>query len=116
MHLHLKPFISSPSALDRLFAAIMDLLPFPNPVPVPISIREKTAPSDKIIPSLEYKYTPEELIDLAIESNISRINKRGAVGGDESFFIADLGQIARQHKRWKQNLPNVRPYYGTYTS
>ncbi|KAJ5113940.1 Ornithine decarboxylase [Penicillium angulare] len=90
----------------------MDFLPFQNdPVHVPLPIQEKHTASDKVMPTLEFKHTPEELIDLAIESNISRITKRGVVGGDESFFIADLGQVARQHRRWKQNLPNIRPYY-----
>ena len=56
---------------------------------------------------------PDELVDLAIESHIARIVKRSLVGGDESFFIADLGQIIRQHRRWTQNMPGIRPYYGT---
>ena len=56
--------------------------------------------------------SPEELIDLAIENRIARAAKRSLSGGDESFFIADLGQVTRQHRRWAQNLPNVQPYYG----
>ncbi|CAG8899886.1 unnamed protein product [Penicillium egyptiacum] len=54
---------------------------------------------------------PDELVDLAIESHIARIVKSSLVGGDESFFIADLGQIIRQHGRWTQNMPGIRPYY-----
>ncbi|KAF7122641.1 hypothetical protein CNMCM5793_000666 [Aspergillus hiratsukae] len=30
---------------------------------------------------------------------------------DEPFFVADLGQVMRQHRRWRLNLPNVHPFY-----
>ncbi|GIC90465.1 type III PLP-dependent enzyme [Aspergillus udagawae] len=33
---------------------------------------------------------------------------------DEPFFVADLGQVIRQHRRWRVNLPNVHPFYGAY--
>lgn len=56
--------------------------------------------------------SPEELVDLAIESHIARVNKRSLSGDDVSFFIADLGQITRQHHLWMQNLPDIQPYYG----
>jgi ornithine decarboxylase len=26
--------------------------------------------------------------------------------------VADLGEVYRQHLRWKLNLPRVRPFYG----
>ncbi|KAJ5104449.1 hypothetical protein NUU61_001796 [Penicillium alfredii] len=58
-----------------------------------------------------HKPSPEELVDLAIESHIARVNKHSLAGGDESFFVADLGQVTRQHRRWTQSLPGVRPYY-----
>ena len=32
---------------------------------------------------------------------------------DDSFFMADLGEIYRQHGRWKRCLPRVMPFYGT---
>lgn len=67
----------------------------------------------KVIHASGYRnHPPDELVDLAIESHIARIVKRSLVGGDESFFIADLGQILRQHRRWTQNMPGIRPYYG----
>jgi hypothetical protein len=31
---------------------------------------------------------------------------------DNAFFVADLGEIYRQHLRWKTNLPRVEPFYG----
>jgi hypothetical protein len=26
--------------------------------------------------------------------------------------VADLGEVYRQHLRWKRNLPRVKPFYG----
>ncbi|KAL4861211.1 hypothetical protein BDV12DRAFT_180596 [Aspergillus spectabilis] len=57
------------------------------------------------------KLPPGELVDLAIENHIARVAKSSPDGETESFFVADLGQVTRQHTRWVQNLPNVRPYY-----
>ena len=34
--------------------------------------------------------------------------------GEESFFVADLGEIYRQYSRWTRNLKRVKPFYGTY--
>ncbi|KAJ5992219.1 hypothetical protein N7451_007943 [Penicillium sp. IBT 35674x] len=88
----------------------MDLLPFPSSIPVQQGIDHAVKP----IGGLENtKPTPGELIDLAIQRNITCINKRGLVGGDEAFYIADLGQITRQHQRWTRFFPGIRPYYGT---
>ena len=60
------------------------------------------------------KPSPEELVDLVIERHAARVSKHSLSGGDESFFVADLGQVERQHRRWTQSLPKVRPYYGTF--
>lgn len=93
----------SPVLLDRLLSTVMALLPGPR----------EAVPTGKIIHSTGYRNSsPDELVDLAIESHIARILKRSLVGGDESFYIADLGQILRQHRRWTQNMPGIRPYYG----
>jgi len=32
---------------------------------------------------------------------------------ETAFFVADLGQVYKQHVRWKECLPNVEPFYGT---
>ena len=33
-------------------------------------------------------------------------------GGEDAFFVADLGEVYRQHLRWKMNLARVKPFYG----
>jgi ornithine decarboxylase len=33
--------------------------------------------------------------------------------GDRAFFVVDLGEVYKQHRRWKTELPQVQPYYGS---
>ena len=35
---------------------------------------------------------------------------------EDTFFVADLGEVYRQHLRWKLNLPRVKPHYGKLQS
>lgn len=37
-----------------------------------------------------------------------------AAGDEDAFFVADMGEIYRQHLRWKMNLKRVKPHYGTF--
>ncbi|RPA83370.1 hypothetical protein BJ508DRAFT_207225 [Ascobolus immersus RN42] len=32
-------------------------------------------------------------------------------GGEDPFFVVDLGEVYRQHLRWKKNLGRVEPFY-----
>lgn len=90
--------------LNRLLSTVMALLPAPS----------EAVTTGKIIHATGYRnISPDELVDLAIESHIACVVKRSVVGGDESFFIADLGQVLRQYRRWTQHMPGIRPYYGT---
>ncbi|KAK9456914.1 pyridoxal-dependent decarboxylase [Dipodascopsis uninucleata] len=54
----------------------------------------------------------EELISLALRNRISRVdNDVCSPGGEDPFFVADIGEVYRQHMRWKLNLPRVEPFY-----
>ncbi|PLN82052.1 putative ornithine decarboxylase [Aspergillus taichungensis] len=54
----------------------------------------------------------DNLIDLALQSRLSRICNNGrSIADEEPFFVADLGQVVRQHRRWKSALPHVHPFY-----
>ena len=33
-------------------------------------------------------------------------------GDEDAFFVADMGEVYRQHLRWKKNLKRVKPHYG----
>ncbi|KAG0272427.1 hypothetical protein BGZ95_011828 [Linnemannia exigua] len=33
---------------------------------------------------------------------------------DNAFYIADLGEVYRQHLRWKSLLPRIEPFFGKF--
>lgn len=58
--------------------------------------------------------TPRQLIGAALNERVENIDYDICEPGDEdAFFVADLGEVYRQHMRWKKNLPRVKPFYGT---
>lgn len=57
--------------------------------------------------------TPKGLIGSALRARTENVNYELCEPGDEeAFFVADLGEVYRQHMRWKKNLPRVKPFYG----
>jgi hypothetical protein len=54
------------------------------------------------------------LIEDALRTRLTHIDDECEDGAD-AFFVADLGEVRRQHRRWKLNLPRVQPHYGEYT-
>lgn len=38
-----------------------------------------------------------------------------AAGEEDAFFVADMGEVYRQHLRWKMNLKRVKPHYGEFS-
>lgn len=55
---------------------------------------------------------PKELIGQALHHRVEAIDHEMCEPGDEdTFFVADLGHVYRQHLRWKRNLPRVKPFY-----
>ncbi|KAK5993952.1 Ornithine decarboxylase [Cladobotryum mycophilum] len=55
---------------------------------------------------------PKQLIGEAFHQRVEAINHERCEPGDEdTFFVADLGEVYRQHLRWKKNLPRIKPFY-----
>ncbi|MCJ1281991.1 Ornithine decarboxylase [Xylographa opegraphella] len=55
---------------------------------------------------------PEVLVKDALKERINLINTDTCEAGEEdAFFVADMGDIYRQHLRWKMNLKRVKPHY-----
>lgn len=55
----------------------------------------------------------QRLIGNALRERVETIDHEICDAGDEdTFFVADLGEVYRQHLRWKLNLPRVKPFYG----
>lgn len=56
---------------------------------------------------------PKTLIGDALKQRVESIDHESCEAGEEdAFFVADLGDVYRQHMRFKTNLPRVRPFYG----
>jgi ornithine decarboxylase len=53
------------------------------------------------------------LIGEALKRRVESIDHNTCEADEENtFFVADLGEVYRQHMRWKKNLPRVKPFYG----
>lgn len=60
-------------------------------------------------------FGPDELAKFVIQARLALLsNDSGRVEDDEPFFVADLGQVYRQHQRWTRSLSAVQPFYGLY--
>ena len=54
----------------------------------------------------------KELIGAALQNHIRGVNPHECEdGADDAFFVADLGEVYRQHLRWKKHLKRVTPHY-----
>lgn len=57
--------------------------------------------------------TSKGLVKDALMNRIADIDTDVCNAGEEdSFFVADVGEVYRQHLRWKMNLKRVKPHYG----
>lgn len=58
----------------------------------------------------------KELVMATMTEHISKIDlKTCKVGEADPFFVGDMGEVYRNQKQWKDNLPRVKPYYGEYS-
>jgi len=54
----------------------------------------------------------QRLIGQALKKRIEDIDPDTCeVGDEDAFFVADLGEVYRQHMRWKMHLNRVKPHY-----
>lgn len=56
-----------------------------------------------------------QLIGDALHKRVEAVDHEMCDPGEEdTFYVADLGEVYRQHLRWKKNLPRVKPFYGEF--
>ena len=61
------------------------------------------------------QHISNELVLDLLKQQIAKINTDVCDPGEEdAFYVADLGEVYRQHLRWKVNLGRVKPFYGMY--
>ena len=59
------------------------------------------------------KLASKDLIFDLLKERVSKIDVNTCLPGEEdAFYVADLGQVYRQHLRWKMNLGRVKPFFG----
>ncbi|KAH8664215.1 ornithine decarboxylase [Xylariales sp. PMI_506] len=57
-------------------------------------------------------FVAKRLIGDALRHRVESVDHESCDPGDEdTFFVGDLGEVYRQHVRWKKNLPRVKPFY-----
>ncbi|KAI1438871.1 ornithine decarboxylase [Xylaria sp. CBS 124048] len=57
-------------------------------------------------------FIAKQMIGDALRQRVESIDHETCEPGDEdTFFVGDLGEVYRQHMRWKKNLPRVKPFY-----
>jgi ornithine decarboxylase len=57
----------------------------------------------------------KDIIYNAMMKKIAQIDVDTCQPGEEdAFYVADLGEVYRQHLRWKMNLGRVKPFYGKH--
>jgi ornithine decarboxylase len=54
----------------------------------------------------------KEMIGAALQRHIQAVDPHDCEAGEEdAFFVADVGEVYRQHMRWKKHLGRVTPHY-----
>ena len=64
----------------------------------------------------EYKHdaakVAKEMIGAALQKHIRGVDPHSCEeGAEDAFFVADLGEVYRQHMRWEKHLKRVTPHY-----
>lgn len=59
------------------------------------------------------KLAAKDLVLDILKKRVSDVDvDRCGPGEEDAFYVADMGEIYRQHLRWKMNLGRVKPFYG----
>lgn len=54
----------------------------------------------------------KQMIGSALQKHVQAVNTDDCEAGDEdAFFVADLGDVYRQHLRWKKHLGRIIPHF-----
>lgn len=62
---------------------------------------------------LQSGLTAKELVLDVLKKRAAEVNTDGCGAGEEDpFYVADMGEVYRQHMRWKMNLGRVKPFFG----
>ncbi|OQD73558.1 hypothetical protein PENDEC_c014G03265 [Penicillium decumbens] len=61
---------------------------------------------------LQSRLTAKDLVMSVLKKRAAEVDvDRCEPGEEDAFYVADLGEVYRQHMRWKMNLGRVKPFY-----
>lgn len=62
------------------------------------------------------RLTAKKLVLDVLKKRAAEVNVNDCEPGEEdAFYVADMGEIYRQHLRWKMQLGRVKPFYGKFS-
>lgn len=44
----------------------------------------------------------------------AQIKQSDSIGKEDAFYIVNLGDVVKKHQIWREKLPRVEPFYGTF--
>lgn len=105
--------LSSHAASQRIFKAFLPA----NHVDIPPSQAKDTttATNGTLMDRSSSSSNKETLPELKVYQTMQQKIEEWSDKDDESFTVCDLGDVYRQHLRWKTHLPRVEPFYGMYS-
>jgi ornithine decarboxylase len=64
---------------------------------------------------LQARLTAKDLVMDVLKKRAAEVDvDRCEAGEEDAFYVADMGEVYRQHMRWKMNLGRVKPFYGKF--
>lgn len=94
-------------------ALVNDILAAPPPILVTADVNPNADDGQVIFPALPPLHAghPEVHLRNGI-MHASRLAADHVPDAEKAFFVADLGEVYRQHQRWRTALPEIQPFYG----
>lgn len=68
----------------------------------------------KSVPSPDVCINNSPVEQIAREKIQSISNQKWESDQENAFFVGDLGEVFRQHLRWKALLPRIEPFFGKF--
>jgi len=89
------------------------ITPLDEYTPLPLTVPVKTFGSGSADNGAHHGPTNSQLlIAQALRQRVDVVDHENCEPGEEdAFFVADLGEVYRQHLRWKLHLDRVKPHY-----
>ena len=66
------------------------------------------------VPSPDVEIHNRSIAQVAQDKLDSVTNQKWESDQENAFFVGDLGEVFRQHLRWKSLLPRIEPFYGEF--